>query len=161
MLLSINREHSGINSLYYRKKVYRTCLRCKYYKTESVLVLWGLECAYCWCGQYAHQLYFKCQFESLTLKVLVTTIDALWPLIIRVITAQWEGMGDVGSARYEPSRHPAAEPGSLSVKAIFSSKGAPGWKKKQVKYLSYLQKNSWCWRQTGMQSESFYLFVHI
>ena len=29
---------------------------------------------------------------SLTLKVLVTTIDA-----------QWEGMGDVGSARYEPA----------------------------------------------------------
>ena len=29
---------------------------------------------------------------TLTLKVLVTTIDA-----------QWEGMGDVGSARYEPA----------------------------------------------------------
>ena len=29
--------------------------------------------------------------QVLTLKVLVTTIDA-----------QWEGMGDVGSARYEP-----------------------------------------------------------
>ena len=28
----------------------------------------------------------------LTLKVLVTTIDA-----------QWEGLGDVGSARYEPA----------------------------------------------------------
>ena len=32
---------------------------------------------------------------SLTLKVLVTTIDA-----------QWEGMGDVGSARYEPALLP-------------------------------------------------------
>ena len=31
----------------------------------------------------------------LTLKVLVTTIDA-----------QWEGMGDVGSARYEPALVP-------------------------------------------------------
>ena len=31
----------------------------------------------------------------LTLTVLVTTIDA-----------QWEGMGDVGSARYEPALHP-------------------------------------------------------
>ena len=31
----------------------------------------------------------------LTLKVLVTTIDA-----------QWEGMGDVGSARYEPALFP-------------------------------------------------------
>ena len=30
-------------------------------------------------------------FDGLTLKVLVTTIDA-----------QWEGMGDVRSARYEP-----------------------------------------------------------
>ena len=31
----------------------------------------------------------------LTLKVLVSTIDA-----------QWEGMGDVGSARYEPALLP-------------------------------------------------------
>ena len=30
--------------------------------------------------------------DLLTLKLLVTTIDA-----------QWEGMGDVGSARYEPA----------------------------------------------------------
>ena len=35
----------------------------------------------------------------LTLKVLVTTIDA-----------QWEGMGDVGSARYEPHYFPRARP---------------------------------------------------
>ena len=33
--------------------------------------------------------------QLLTLKVLVTTIDA-----------QWEGMGDVGSARYEPALLP-------------------------------------------------------
>ena len=33
--------------------------------------------------------------EKLTLKVLVTTIDA-----------QWEGMGDVGSVRYEPALLP-------------------------------------------------------
>ena len=35
------------------------------------------------------------QIKRLTLKVLVTTIDA-----------QWEGMGDVGSARYEPALLP-------------------------------------------------------
>ena len=35
------------------------------------------------------------KFELLTLKVLVATIDA-----------QWEGMGDVGSARYEPALLP-------------------------------------------------------
>ena len=34
-------------------------------------------------------------FQELTLKVLVTTIDA-----------QWEGMGDVESARYEPALLP-------------------------------------------------------
>ena len=34
----------------------------------------------------------------LTLKVLVTTIGTL---LNRIITAQWEGMGDVGSARYK------------------------------------------------------------
>ena len=33
--------------------------------------------------------------------MLVTTIDALGHLLNRIITAQWEGMGDVGSARYE------------------------------------------------------------
>ena len=33
--------------------------------------------------------------DPLTLKVLVATIDA-----------QWEGMGDVGSARYEPALLP-------------------------------------------------------
>ena len=33
--------------------------------------------------------------QVLTLKVLVATIDA-----------QWEGMGDVGSARYEPALLP-------------------------------------------------------
>ena len=40
------------------------------------------------------QLYVSFRF-ILTLKVLVTTIDA-----------QWEGMGDVGSARYEPALLP-------------------------------------------------------
>ena len=39
--------------------------------------------------------YIKCTTCLLTLKVLVTTIDA-----------QWEGMGDVGSARYEPALLP-------------------------------------------------------
>ena len=39
--------------------------------------------------------YDTIQLCTLTLKVLVTTIDA-----------QWEGMGDVGSARYEPALLP-------------------------------------------------------
>ena len=34
----------------------------------------------------------------LTLKVLVTTIDALRHFLNRIITTQWEGMGEVGSA---------------------------------------------------------------
>ena len=38
-------------------------------------------------------------FMRLTLKVLVATIDA-----------QWEGMGDVGSARYERRYFPHARP---------------------------------------------------
>ena len=37
----------------------------------------------------------ECTLELLTLKVLVATIDA-----------QWEAMGDVGSARYEPALLP-------------------------------------------------------
>ena len=38
---------------------------------------------------------FTVNVDSLTLTVLVATIDA-----------QWEGMGDVGSARYEPALLP-------------------------------------------------------
>ena len=67
--------------------------------------------------------------------MLVTTIDALGHFLIRIITAQWEGMGDVGSARYElallppcptisllsyrncqRSPHSSSGPSSLSVK---------------------------------------------
>ena len=51
--------------------------------------------------QWTHRLYSaETQVKAfgeifLTLKVLVATIDA-----------QWEGMGDVGSARYEPALLP-------------------------------------------------------
>ena len=38
---------------------------------------------------------------SLTLKLLVTTIDALGHFRTWIITAQWEGMGDIGLARYK------------------------------------------------------------
>ena len=43
-------------------------------------------------GLFVHHIAFIIQ---LTLKVLVMTIDA-----------QWEGMGDVGSAKYEPALLP-------------------------------------------------------
>ena len=40
-------------------------------------------------------------YSKLTLTVLVTTIDALGHFVLkRIITAQWEGMGGVGLARY-------------------------------------------------------------
>ena len=42
--------------------------------------------------QMLHQTLMLWHVKLLTLKVLVTTIDA-----------QWEVMGDVGSARYEPA----------------------------------------------------------
>ena len=48
-------------------------------------------CALIW----KHGLTQKLFLGLLSLKVLVTTIDA-----------QWEGMGDVGSARYEPALLP-------------------------------------------------------
>ena len=47
-----------------------------------------------------------CNLWLLTHRVLVTTIDALDTLLNRIVTAQWEGMGDVGSARYEPAPLP-------------------------------------------------------
>ena len=47
-----------------------------------------------WIQCYCMQCYWI-GHQTLTLKVLVTTIDA-----------QWEGMGDVGSARYEPALLP-------------------------------------------------------
>ena len=40
-------------------------------------------------------IFLSVAYDTLTLKVLVATIDA-----------QWEGMGDVGSARYEPALLP-------------------------------------------------------
>ena len=43
----------------------------------------------------SHLCELICSRAVLTLKVLVTTTDA-----------QWEGMGDVGSARYEPALLP-------------------------------------------------------
>ena len=46
------------------------------------------------CTWLLYVLYHNGRY-SLTLKVLVTSIDA-----------QWDGMGDVGSARYEPALFP-------------------------------------------------------
>ena len=40
---------------------------------------------------------------TLTLNVLVTTTDALGHFLNSMITEQWEGMGDVGSARGKPA----------------------------------------------------------
>ena len=58
--------------------------------TVLLLCLW-------WNAQLVRSLYrvYIIMFSKLTLTVLVATIDA-----------QWEGMGDVGSARYEPALLP-------------------------------------------------------
>ena len=52
-------------------------------KIRWTTLFWGIFNVNRYCG------------TVITLKVLVTTIDA-----------QWEGMGDVGSARYEPALLP-------------------------------------------------------
>ena len=46
--------------------------------------------------------------KKLTLKVLAVTdnYSCTELLLNRIITAEWEGMGDVGSARYEPALLP-------------------------------------------------------
>ena len=54
---------------------------------------------------------------SLTLTVLVTTIDALGHFENRLMTAQCEGMGEVGSARYEPALLPPCP----SIRALCSN----------------------------------------
>ena len=53
-----------------------------------------------------HICLFHHYHKILTLTVLVTTVDALENFLNRTMTAQWEGMGDVGSARYEPALLP-------------------------------------------------------
>ena len=57
------------------------------------------ECQHKFFYEAPIQIPIKMQFQYLsivnTLRVLVATIDA-----------QWEGMGDVGSARYEPALLP-------------------------------------------------------
>ena len=44
--------------------------------------------------------------SQLTFKVLVLKIDTLGHFYNCTITAQWEGMGDVGSVSYEPALLP-------------------------------------------------------
>ena len=56
-------------------------------KVSKMIILTNLSVIYTYRSHFRH--------TELTLKVLVTTIDA-----------QWEGMGDVGSARYEPALLP-------------------------------------------------------
>ena len=58
---------------------------------------WEQIANYIWqlTGLMMHTVQDLMNTKLLTLKVLVTTIDA-----------QWEGMGDVGSARYEPALRP-------------------------------------------------------
>ena len=46
------------------------------------------------------------QLQVLTLKECLSQQLMSWTLLNRIITAQWEGMGDVGSARYEPALLP-------------------------------------------------------
>ena len=66
-----------------RWSVYQHSLICTYeYRTDPQLCFARID----------HKVRNGC---GLTLKVLVATIDA-----------QWEGMGDVGSARYEPALLP-------------------------------------------------------
>ena len=65
-----------------------------------VLTLFYGQSSFCYFMCYIVHVYiwafrFPNDWSLLTLKVLVTTIDA-----------QWEGMGDVGSARYEPALLP-------------------------------------------------------
>ena len=66
-------------------------------------------CTWHWC------LLFSChQDNSLDilwiLKKLFTNVQCVWILTLKVlvttIDAQWEGMGDVGLARYEPALLP-------------------------------------------------------
>ena len=57
-------------------------------------VMYLVRLSICWLQYY------------LTLTMLVTTIDALGHVENRVITAQCEGIGEVGSARYEPALLP-------------------------------------------------------
>ena len=47
------------------------------------------------------------------------TIDALGHFLYRIMTAQWEGMGDVGSARYEPALLPPCP----TIRLLSYSKG--------------------------------------
>ena len=59
--------------------------------THFILVILLYPCQ----SLYEHNCYNVQSFITLTLTVLVATIDA-----------QWEGMGDVGSARYKPALLP-------------------------------------------------------
>ena len=81
------------------KKMVRPGTLC----SATWMIFYNLKTAVFWShktsfrlGEYEAVLFGQtCGKPILSLKVLVTTIDA-----------QWEGMGDVGSARYEPALLP-------------------------------------------------------
>ena len=58
------------------------------------------------------QLWYKVSFRFLLLSLLLGPLSFTLTLTVLVTTidAQWEGMGDVGSARYEPALLPHARP---------------------------------------------------
>ena len=80
----------------YIQKLYK-----KQASKQSYMVLWGKlwtirRCKLRWCRMGSTTtITWISPILMLTLKVLVATIDA-----------QWEGMGDVGSARYKPALLP-------------------------------------------------------
>ena len=66
-----------------------------------------------YCGvEIAHQTH---QVNMLSLKVKVMTIDALGYFLNRIVTAPWEGMGEVVLARYELALVPPTMPNHLRV----------------------------------------------
>ena len=61
-------------------------------------------------ASYSPVLYKAFNPGSIDGRYLTLTVQSPqlmhWTLLNRIITAQWEGMGEVGSARYEPALLP-------------------------------------------------------
>ena len=81
--------HSDLNTTLYLLCETLTSTNC----STTTLCSNAIQCTRPTC--HVHNNSQSQEVFILTLKVLVTTIDA-----------QWEGMGDVGSARYEPALLP-------------------------------------------------------
>ena len=78
----------------------KTCISGMHVMSDPILSGWLWH----WFIHYKHEGNGNVHYVNM--KVMVTCIMLTLTVLVTTIDAQWEGMGDVGSARYEPALLP-------------------------------------------------------